>query len=168
MAGNPTATIPATIGRRPPSAAGANRGDGPTATWPIPRPIALKNESIEVIRHYAPGAVIGPLVHGTRKGTVAHVKPPFAGATEQAVVTTPSLIVFPRWQKGVALSLDALSKSDGFMMVAMNAFNYELLGEAGFNTVSNIVRRSKCFRLLYSDLDEAIAAIDDLAKKHVA
>lgn len=135
---------------------------------PVPRPIALKDGSIDVIRDFAPGAVIGPSIYGTRKGTVAHVKAPSASVAEQSVPATPGLVVFPRWQEGQSLALDALSRSEGFMMLAMNAFNYELLGESGFNTVADIIRQSSCYRMVYSDLDEAIAAIDSLADERAA
>ena len=39
------------------------------------KPIALKNQSIEVIRRFAPQAVLGPEFPKTRKGTVAHMAP---------------------------------------------------------------------------------------------
>src|SRR4029079_4735133 len=42
----------------------------------IPRPMPLKNEAIEVIRAFAPDAELGPTIPNTRKGTIAHVKPP--------------------------------------------------------------------------------------------
>ena len=57
----------------------------------IPRPIALKNGSIDVFREFAPDAVIGPSVYGTRKGTVAHVKAP-APSVEQQGIPALSLI----------------------------------------------------------------------------
>jgi HprK-related kinase A len=135
---------------------------------PVPRPIALKNGSIDVIKDFAPDAVIGPSIFGTRKGTVAHVKPPAGSIAQQSVPAMPGLVVFPRWQEGQALALELLSRSEGFMMVAMNAFNYELLGEAGFNTVADIIRQSDCYRLVYAELDEAIAAIDSLADERAA
>ena len=130
---------------------------------PVPRPIALKNGSIDVIHDFAPGAFIGPSIAGTRKGTVAHVKAPSDSVRQQHAPAKPGLIVFPRWREGRTLELESLSKSEGFMMLAMNAFNYELLGEAGFETVSNVIRQSNCYRMEYSDLDEAIAAIDAIA-----
>jgi HprK-related kinase A len=37
------------------------------------KPIALKNESIAVIRQFAPSATLGPEFPNTRKGTVAHL-----------------------------------------------------------------------------------------------
>ena len=43
---------------------------GTTDLLPLPRPIALKNESIDVIRAFAPDAYIGPSIPNTRKGTV--------------------------------------------------------------------------------------------------
>ncbi len=43
---------------------------------PMPRLIPLKNESIDVIKRFRPEAVLGPSFFGTRKGTVAHVRPP--------------------------------------------------------------------------------------------
>jgi HprK-related kinase A len=135
---------------------------------PVPRPIALKDGSIDVFRDFAPDAVIGPSIYGTRKGTVAHVKAPSESVVQQSVPAAPGLIVFPRWQEGRSLALEPLSKSEGFMMLAMNAFNYELLGESGFNTVAEIIRQSSCYRMVYSDLDEAITAIDSLADERAA
>ena len=126
---------------------------------PVPRPMALKNESIDVIGTRVPDAVIGPAVSGTRKGTVAHVKPPAGSVTAQAVPAPPRWIVFPRWEEGARLSFEPLSEVDSFMMIAMNAFNYELLGEAAFRTVEDIVNRSRCYRLVYSDIDEALRCL---------
>ena len=49
------------------------------------------------------------------------------------------------------------------MHLATNAFNYELLGEAGFRTVAKLVDQARCFHFVYSDLGEAIAMLTDLA-----
>lgn len=138
---------------------------GQTDFVPVPRPMALKNESIEIIKEFATAAVVGPAVSGTRKGTVAHVAPPPASVAEQQRVAPAQWIVFPRWVADAPLSLDELKPSDGFMKIAMNAFNYELLGESGFNTIRNIVESSSCYRLEYSNLDEAVSALDALADR---
>jgi len=130
---------------------------------PVPRPMALKNDSINVLRTFAPDAVISPPVQNTRKGTVAHVKPPEDSVQKQSITARAKWIVFPRWQADAGLSLEPLSRSQGFMMLAMNAFNYDLIGESAFRTVSKVVSASNCYRLVYSDLDEAIVCIDQLA-----
>lgn len=130
---------------------------------PVPRPMPLKNASIEVIRQFAPQAFIGPTIPGTRKGTIAHVRSP-AGSVARAGEPAPAgWIVFPRWQAGAALTLEAMSRSEGYMQLATNAFNYEMLGEAGFDTVRDLVGGARCHRLVYSDLDEAVRALDALA-----
>ena len=47
-------------------------GDGKLI--PLPRPVSLKNESIEIIRRYEPNAIFSRKVADTIKGTVAHMK----------------------------------------------------------------------------------------------
>jgi len=49
------------------------------------------------------------------------------------------------------------------MRLASNAFNYEMLGAAGFETVRDVVNASRCFQLSYGDLDEAVARLTALA-----
>ncbi|HQX48181.1 MAG TPA: HprK-related kinase A, partial [Steroidobacteraceae bacterium] len=129
---------------------------------PIPRPMPLKNASIDVIRRFAPEAFLGPVIPGTRKGTIAHVRPP-AQSVARARETAPAAwIVFPRWEAGATLSLEEMPKSAGYMQLATNAFNYEMLGEPGFETARGLVDGARCYRLVYSDLDEAVAALGAL------
>jgi hypothetical protein len=50
------------------------------------------------------------------------------------------------------------------MALASNAFNYDLLGEQGFCTAREIVNRCDALSLVYSDLGEAIALLDELVE----
>ena len=43
---------------------------------PLPRPVSLKNESIDIIQRYEPDAIFSRKVSDTMKGTVAHMKVP--------------------------------------------------------------------------------------------
>jgi len=135
---------------------------------PVPRPMPLKNESIEVMRAFLPGIQLGPSIPNTRKGTVAHVRPPSDSVRRQAQGALARWLVFPRWQAGVRLSLAELPKEEAFMLLASNAFNYELHGTAGFETVRAVVDASRCFKLVYSELDEAVARISELADANVS
>ena len=130
---------------------------------PVPRPMALKNESIDIIRDFAPDAEIGPATPGTRKGTVAHLVPTEESVSRQSELAPVRMIVFPRWVKGATLALEPASKAESFMLLATNAFNYELLGEDAFETVRDLVQGANCYTLLYSDLEEATALLGDLA-----
>jgi HprK-related kinase A len=137
-----------------------------TKLVPIPRPMPLKNESIHVIRTFAPDAELGPVIPNTRKGTVVHVKPPPASIARATEHAQPSWIIFPRWMSGASLTVEAARPIESFMMLATNAFNYELLGERAFETVRDLVDRTRSYRLVYSDLEAAVGAIDRLTTAH--
>jgi len=134
------------------------------ALLPVPRLIPLKNESIDVIKRFSPEAVMGPPFYGTRKGTVAHVRPPLESIRRAQEPARPRWFVFPRWIAAAPFTLEAMSKSQAFLMVATNAFNYEVLDETAFRLVANMVRTCDCYSLRYSDLDEAVTALDKLSR----
>lgn len=131
---------------------------------PIPRLIPLKNESIEVIRRFRPEAIIGPSFLNTRKGTVAHVRPPEDSIRRAQEPARPRWLVFPRWVADAPLTLEPMSKSQAFLMVATNAFNYEVLDETAFRLVTEMVRTCDSYSLIYSNLDEAVNALDELSR----
>jgi HprK-related kinase A len=129
---------------------------------PMPRPVALKNESIAIIRAFAPQAVIGPEFPKTRKGTVAHLAPDAASVEARHEAAAPALIVFPKYTAGLGVELAAVPKARAFAQLSVNAFNYELLGPAGFDAVGSIVARCDCYQLRFGDLEAAIAEIGRL------
>ena len=130
---------------------------------PLPRPISLKNASIDVIRAYAPASVISRPVHATNKGTVAHVKPPAASVERAGECARAAVIVFPRWVAGAAPLLEPLPAARAFIEVAENAFNYSLLGRAGFDAMARLIEASASYRFSYGTLDDAIAVFAQLA-----
>ncbi len=131
---------------------------------PIPRLISLKNQSIAVIRQFSPTAYFGATYHGTHKGSVAHIRPPQASVTRMTELAPAGWVVFPRWQAGAALTLQPIAKERAFMMIASNAFNYEVLGEQAFKTVAHLVNNCKIYTLVYSDLTQAIRILDELTQ----
>lgn len=126
------------------------------------KPIALKNESIDVIARFAPEAVIGPRFPKTRKGTVAHVAASPDAVARRHEPARPALVVLPQWTAGSATRLEPIDPETMFRALAFNAFNYEVLGVTAFRAVLRIVRQCRGWRLEYSDLNEAIATIDGL------
>lgn len=130
---------------------------------PLPRPTPLKNKSIDVIRDFAPDATIGPAFHGTRKGTVAHLQTPDASVTQAHIPAPPGWLVFPRYQAGAPLHLKPIDMPQAFLKLANNSFNYRLQGLQGFQAVTRLVRHCDRYILSYSDLDEAIDTLNQLA-----
>lgn len=128
----------------------------------LARPVSLKNQSIDVIRRFLPEAELGPTVHDTLKGDVAHLQPHADAVRDVASMPLPAWVVFPRWHAGAACRLEAVSKSAALMRLADGAFNYSLLGEAGFRAAADVVARCACYEFVYSRLDEALDAFSQL------
>jgi HprK-related kinase A len=136
---------------------------GTSDLLPVPRPMPLKNDAIDVLKAFEPSIVLGPVIPGTRKGTVAHLRPPsdsIARAGESAVARW---IVFPRWSQSAKLSMQPVSRGEAFMRLATNAFNYEMRGETGFRAVCDLVATTSAMTLAYSDLGEVTQVLTDMA-----
>jgi HprK-related kinase A len=132
---------------------------------PSPRPLPLKNRSIGIIREFAPDAVIGPEFPNTRKGTVAHLCPDKASVNRSEAAALPAWIVFPRYQAGATTRLEAISKPQAFIKLTNNSFNYRLMGLAGFEAATRLVRACQCYIFHYSHLDEAVSKLDELVTR---
>ena len=132
---------------------------------PLPRPVSLKNASIDAIRNFSPGAKLGAPVHDTVKGSVAHMKPPTDSVRRATEPARPRWIVLPRYERGATAHLVALSKARTFMHLADNAFNYDVHGRPGFELLAQVVASSDCFEFRYSTLEDAVSAIDDTARR---
>ncbi|MDP2265618.1 MAG: HprK-related kinase A [Thiobacillus sp.] len=130
---------------------------------PLPRPVSLKNHSIEVIRQFSPDVYINRASLDTIKGTVAHMRPPRDSVMRQHETARPGWVIFPKWEAGASTRLTPRSQAQTFMFLAQNAFNYSHLGEDGFRVGSALIDQSSCYDFRYSKLDEAIAAFDQLA-----
>lgn len=130
---------------------------------PLPRPVSLKNHSIDVIRAFSPDAFINRASHDTLKGTVAHMRPLRDSVRRQHEPARPGWVIFPQWTEGAPTLLLERSRAQTFMFLAQNAFNYSHLGADGFRVGSEMIDQVDCYDFSYSQLDEAIATFDRLA-----
>jgi HprK-related kinase A len=135
---------------------------------PLVRPVALKNASIDVIRGFAPGAVIGPTFPKTRKGDVAHLAPSAESVGRRHQPAEPALIVFPKFTAGADTQLEPMLRSRAFVKLSANSFNYAVLGPDAFDAVGSLIDRCGCYRLIFSDLDSAIYEIGKLLDLHAS
>ncbi|MCG2577777.1 HprK-related kinase A [Dechloromonas sp. XY25] len=131
---------------------------------PFPRPIGLKNVSIDIIRDFGENLLFGKTVHDTAKGDVAHLCPPAESVAAARITATPFAVVFPRYQQGAELEFRPVSKGQAMLQLAENCFNYPVLGVDGFNCLTDIADRALGHTLSYSRLPEAIAALDRLVE----
>ena len=132
------------------------------------KPVALKNQSIDVIRQFAPEAELGPAFLKTRKGTVAHLAPSLEAVRRRHETALPGMLVLPRWQAGSDTVLEPVPPQVAFTSLAFNAFNYAVLGADGFRAVMALVRGMPAWRLQYSDLEDATARLLELWENTLA
>jgi HprK-related kinase A len=128
----------------------------------ILKPIALKNDSIGVIERFAPHSRLGPSFPKTRKGTVAHLGADAAAVARRHETAAPGAVILPRWVAGSPTKLEPLSGDRLFPAIAFNAFNYTTLGAVGFDAAVGLTRRCPGWTLEYSDLAEALSAIESI------
>ena len=129
---------------------------------PIPRPVSLKNRSIDLIRKFVPEATIGYEAVDTTKGFVAHMKVPDESIAQSDDPATPAWFVCPRYERGAKPKLVRRSKAQTFMHIVQNAFNYDVHGVRGFQTVASLIDRCDCYDFTYGCLDEAVSIFDGL------
>jgi HprK-related kinase A len=128
---------------------------------PILKPVALKNQSIDVIRRFCPQAVLGRAFPNTRKGTVAHLAPQRDAVLRRHEGARPGAVVLPRWEAGSKTRFEPVGEHVAFPALAFNAFNYALLGAVGFEAAVQLTRTCPAWQLVYSDLEDALTTIDD-------
>lgn len=130
---------------------------------PIPRPIALKNESISIIRELGPDLVLGPTFHDTQKGDVAHLRPSEDCVRRAEETALPSAVVFPKFDSGGPTRLEPVAKAAAMMELVENAVNYSVLGVLGYETLARLVDHSSCHALDFRDLAGALRELEPVA-----
>ena len=134
---------------------------------PFGRPVSLKNQSIDIIKAYAPEAVFSPTVHDTHKGDVALLKVPTDHVHRIAEPAKPRWVVFPKYAAGEEACLTPRSKAQSMLELGRNSFNYMVLGRTGFVGLSRVIDASDCYDFRYSRLDDAVAVFDQMVADSV-
>jgi HprK-related kinase A len=131
-----------------------------------PRPVSLKNRSIDIIQNFAPSMGFTPRVKDTIKGTVAHMGVPAENTFGCDLKGSPAYIIFPKFIDDISTSITRVSNGNAFIRMAENSFNYNVLRERGFNSLSLLMKQVECFDYHYAgNLTQAIETFDQLVEK---
>lgn len=130
--------------------------------YPNVRPISLKNESIDVIRHIAGAGAVTPAVTGTPKGAIAYMPPPAEAIAARHEGARPLAVLFPQFDRQAKPRLQPLPKARAFMGLTSSSVNYELHGERAFRRMADFIDRYPVYQIAYADLDEARALIAEI------
>lgn len=134
------------------------------AIRPLPRPIGLKEDSIGIIRAFSREAEFGPTFLDTRKGTVAHLRPPSEAVALADQSAMPSWLVFPTYAQDGNNALRPLEKIAAFGRASENCFNYRALGGVGFTSLLQTVDLCECFEVEFNDIEAMLYAFDELVR----
>jgi HprK-related kinase A len=129
---------------------------------PLPRPVGLKNQSIPVIKGFAPEAALSPEWHDTHKGKVVHMRPPVEAVRRENETALPGWIIFLTYEAGAPTRLEAVQRSRAFLRLADCSFNYSMLGELAFESMARLIDLSACYEFTYGNLAEAVERLGGL------
>ena len=131
---------------------------------PLLRPVGLKNASIDLIAGLARPGALGPRYSGTRKGTVAHLAPDRRSVRMCHVAAVPGIVLFPSYAPGARAAIEDIEEGRAFSKLAVNAFNYRVLGREAFDAVARLVRECRPRRLVFGDPVDALRLVDELVE----
>lgn len=130
----------------------------------LPRPICLKNQSIDLIREFAPDAMLHTLSSSARQARGAYLRPPRDSVVRQHDPARAGWIIFPRWRDAVPLSLIGRPRAETVSALALSALNPTRLDAEDARVCSALADLAPAYDLQYGRLDEAIAALDQLTQ----
>lgn len=129
----------------------------------LARPVNLKNAAITLIQAFAPGAVMTDPVPDTLKGTLSLMKAPGDAIARMHEGARPTWIVVPSYEAGAEPRLEVLPKPQAHLLLADQAFNYDIHGVEGFQATADLVDGAACWAFTYSRLDDAVRMFDEMA-----
>jgi len=131
---------------------------------PFPRAVSLKNESLAVFGE-VDGARLGPVMAGTPKGTIRHLRPSPDAIARMDVPARPALILFPRFGRDLAPDSRPVGAAEVFVRLTQASTNYVALGRRGFDALSRLVSSVPARALDYSASEEGVRLVEDHRSK---
>lgn len=133
------------------------------ALLPHPRPINLKNRSIDIVSGF-PAARIGPKYRDTRKGTVALAAPPPDSIRQAEEPARCHWVVFPTFAPDEEGWCEEISKAESFALIAEQSFNKDRMGAVGFAAFCDMLDDARCYQIGYRSVKEALDLINGICE----
>jgi HprK-related kinase A len=127
----------------------------------FPRAISLKNAALGLFDGAAPER-LGPVLRGTPKGTIRHLRPPADALARMDEPARPALILFPRFGRELEREVRTVGAAEVFVRLTQASTNYVALGERGFDALVRLVAEVPARAIDYSSSEEAAALVDTL------
>jgi HprK-related kinase A len=127
---------------------------------PFPRAISLKNQALALFDG-AGAERLGPVLRGTPKGTIRHLRPNPLAIAAMDEPARPALILFPRYGRDFAREVRAVGPAELFVRLTQASTNYVALGERGFDALTRLVTTIPARAIDYRDSEEAVAMVEE-------
>lgn len=127
----------------------------------FPRAVSLKNGAIAAMAAICPADRFGPLLEGTPKGAIRHLRPGAEALARMDEPAVPAMILFPRF--GHVEAARPVGQAEVFVRLTQASTNYVALGEAGFDALGRLVRSCPAAAIDYPDAGAAIGQVEALA-----
>ncbi|MFC7006273.1 HprK-related kinase A [Bowmanella sp. JS7-9] len=134
--------------------------------FPSPRPISLKNASIDIVSQFPCAKQITPSVKDTTKGTVAHLVAPCHRSFSIDQGYPAVAVVFPTYTPTSTCNrLNPITVGNSFMRLIENSFNYHILRQVGFDALGQLA--NACGHYTYpnnGNFSESFALLNELIR----
>lgn len=129
---------------------------------PFPRAISLKNGAIALLETIVPQDRFGPMLEGTPKGTLRHLRPQAEAIARMNETAEPAMILFPRFGADLPAGVRPVGPAEAFVRLTQSSTNYVDLGEPAFVALTGLVRSVPACAIDYGDTETAIGLVGDL------
>ena len=130
---------------------------------PFPRAVSLKNESVPEVEQMVGTGRMGPLLVGTPKGSIRHLRPQADAVARMLEPATPAAILFPRFGRDRPAAIRPVGPAEVFVRLTQASTNYVALGEPAFSALTRLVAGVPALAIDFPDTDAALAQVAELA-----
>jgi hypothetical protein len=130
---------------------------------PFPKPLSIELGSWEALESIRPQL---DARFARFAGDQWHVVPDAIRPGAAARACPARLVVSPRFEPAATTTIARMSKAEGVLLLAENAFNFASHKGEGLHTLAAVVRECDCYRLTFGSLeaacDEILNVVDQL------
>lgn len=132
------------------------------ALMPYPRPVSLKNASVDVVRDMAGADALSKPLVGTPKGTVAYRRARASDIEAMHEESVPKLLIFPIFKENSSVTFSRVEPADAAMRLIAGSPNYQVVGQQAFETTMAMMDGLEAFEVGYGSTEDSVALVEDL------
>nr|WP_281500842.1 HprK-related kinase A [Kordiimonas marina] len=134
--------------------------------YPYPRPVSLKNASVEIVRAFAGAEEMSTTLTGTPKGDIGYRRARPHELEMMHEPAMPKLLLFPQFSLDAEPRAEKVEPGDAVMRFIAGSPNYHALGEAAFGSLMAFADSVAAYDLHYGNTADSIALVKDLWREH--